>query len=199
VIYYVYALIRPDTNEIFYIGKGHGTRMYAHRYDFRGNTHRSNIIKKLKELGMEPVFKKLVENLSEDQAFEKEREYIAQYGRWPNGPLTNKTDGGEGPKGRKLSPEHKAKLIEFHTGRKRPPETGARISAALKGIKRTPEQIERHAASLRGRKASLDARANMSAASKGKKKRSPLIGLTCAKNNKLRGLIFRARQVEARL
>lgn len=89
----VYAHIRPDTDTIFYIGIG---KKNSRAYSKCGrNTYWKNIVKKCNN-----VFKVniLHDNLTWEEACNKEKEYIKQYGRVDNctGTLCNLTDGGEG-------------------------------------------------------------------------------------------------------
>ena len=37
--YYVYLLIRPETDEVFYIGKGTGNRIFTHLYQAIDSPH----------------------------------------------------------------------------------------------------------------------------------------------------------------
>ena len=53
----------------------------------------------------------------------------------------------EANRGRKQSPEAKAKIAATLRGRKRPPEVGAKVSAKLRGRKQDPEVVARRAAS----------------------------------------------------
>ena len=78
--YYVYALIDPRTNTPFYIGKGSKNRMFDHLKDNRG-VRKQEVISQIRKDGLEPVPTKLVENLTEDDAYKKEIELIKKYGR----------------------------------------------------------------------------------------------------------------------
>lgn len=95
--FYVYTWTRPDTGDVFYVGKGTGVR--STKLHGR-NQHFLRVIEKLKSLGLEPLIEKVAEDLSEDRAFELECSLIAKYGRAAlGGTLTNMTDGGEGKSG----------------------------------------------------------------------------------------------------
>ena len=81
-IYYVYALLREDLTP-YYIGKGSGSRINA----------------KARVIPLPPKERrvKLVENLTEEAAYDLEVALIAKYGRIDlgTGILRNKNDGGE--------------------------------------------------------------------------------------------------------
>lgn len=94
-IYYVYAYIREYDSDVaekgtpYYIGKGKGKRAWSTNRRINLPINKDNIII-------------LHENLSEEEAFKREIEYIAIYGRVDNGTgiLRNLTNGGEGTSGK---------------------------------------------------------------------------------------------------
>lgn len=94
----VYAHVDPRTELPFYIGKG--TLERANDFRRRSNFHKK-VSEKIFSCGMKPLVRILHDNLTEDQAFEKEQIEISFYGRRNNGTgiLVNLTDGGEGPSG----------------------------------------------------------------------------------------------------
>ena len=128
----VYRHIRLDKNEPFYIGIGKTER----RAYIKGN--RSSLWKKI-GLKTEYEVEILFDDLTWEQACEKEIELIKLYGRKDLGlgPLVNMTDGGEGTlnkepwnKGRKTSEEQILKLKLSHKGmlgKKHSPETIIKI------------------------------------------------------------------------
>ncbi|MBE7472912.1 MAG: hypothetical protein HS114_27605 [Anaerolineales bacterium] len=64
---YVYLYLDPATNEIFYVGKGRGNRVFAHLNDETG----SDKIVKINEIrgrGQEPKIEILVHGLDDDEA-----------------------------------------------------------------------------------------------------------------------------------
>jgi hypothetical protein len=69
--YYVYAHIRKDNGDIFYVGKGSGDRLIQKK---GRNNYWKNIVTKY---GYQQI--KLIENLTEKESFQKEIEYIAHY------------------------------------------------------------------------------------------------------------------------
>ena len=164
--FYCYILFYPDGTP-FYVGKGQGARWEKHWTDsYCVRSKKNAIINKIKASGKEMPKVKVAEGLTSDEALAVERALIAAIGRFPNGPLANQTDGGEGPAGRIQSVEEIAKRVAANTGKKRTPEqiakfvaarTGvpltaehrASISAVQKGKKRSPESIEKFSASMK--------------------------------------------------
>jgi len=83
--YYVYLYLREDETP-YYVGKGKGNRVYS----------------KNRRLQPPPRDRiKILDNLTEEEAFRKEINLIKRYGRKDNGTgiLANLTDGGEGSSG----------------------------------------------------------------------------------------------------
>lgn len=112
--FYIYAHIRPDKNEVFYIGKGKGRRAYDGKTG--RNRYWKNIVKKNNGLFTVQI---LAENLIESLAFELEKELIKQF-RERGVKLCNITDGGEGSSGYKHHEEHKQKMRVKHSGNNNP-------------------------------------------------------------------------------
>ena len=106
----LYRHTRLDKNEPFYIGIGDNeTRAYN---KVNRTKHWKSIAKKGYEVEV------LLEDLTWEQACEKEREFIALYGRkdLKTGTLVNLTDGGEGTFGYKHTEEVKQKLRDLYSG-----------------------------------------------------------------------------------
>ena len=133
-IYYVYVWIRKDINKIFYVGKGKKNR---YKDLSSRNQWFLNIVNKI---GMNNIEIKIIENnLTEDEAFEKEIYYISKF-KEENHPLCNLTKGGEGSSDwyTYLSEEEK----EHHK----------EISKSFLGKHHTKETIEKMKKSATGRK-----------------------------------------------
>jgi hypothetical protein len=112
---------------------------------------------------------KIREGLSEQAAFEIERAFIAAIGRFPDGPLVNLTDGGEGLSGHRHTAETKAKIGAKIRGRKQTPEEIAQRAAAQRGRPKTPEHAAKISLGLTGIKFTDDRRLAISQAMTGKK------------------------------
>jgi hypothetical protein len=111
---YVYRHIRLDKNEPFYIGIGSDENYNRAKTNTRRNKHWLNISK----FGFEVDI--LFDNLTWDEACEKEKEFIALYGRSDlgNGVLCNLTNGGDGVLGRifKHTEDSKLKMSKTRKG-----------------------------------------------------------------------------------
>ena len=119
---YIYKHIRKDTREVFYIGIGKDKRR------IKSLVNRNDIWKNIvNKAGFE--YDIIEDNLTWDEACEREKYWIKFYGRrdLKEGTLANMTDGGEGvnnisdksrhqmslaKKGKKLSSEHKKHIGE---------------------------------------------------------------------------------------
>lgn len=96
---YVYRDPRPTkNNQPVYVGKGKGDRDLSHWSKGSRNKPFQNLISLLKKSGMVAPCERVFETEDEQEAFAKERELIALYGRRDlgTGTLFNLTDGGEG-------------------------------------------------------------------------------------------------------
>jgi hypothetical protein len=188
--HYVYALFRPDTCEIFYIGMGKGLRFAVHvKCRKRGRSHKDNVICKLiDDLGYPDIPVVIVrDGMTRAEACDLEIALIYAIGRHPHGPLLNVTAGGDGGldpcpevrakigvahKGKVCSAETRAKMSSALKGRTLSGETRAKIGAAQKGrtLGRThsDESRAKIGAALKGRTLSGETRAKIGAAQKGK-------------------------------
>lgn len=175
--FYVYSLIDPRTEQVFYVGRGRGDRSKDHLRRSVNGKHRNkkvqSTINELQSLGQTHSVEILFSSENQEECFEKEMFYIAFYGREN---LCNLTDGGRGSSGRVMSELHRQILR-----RPRSEETRAKMSAAQKGNKKTlgfkhsPETrakvsaaLKGKASPLRGRHFSQEVKSKISAAKKGK-------------------------------
>ena len=123
---YVYGHYKAYTDELFYIGKGTGNRAWSKR---SRNPHWQNVVNKH---GL--VVKILEDGLTEEQAYEKEKQLIAEVGLEN---LTNMVKGGKGftsedAKRWSQDPEWKQKNLEANRKRVQNPETKQKISESVK-------------------------------------------------------------------
>lgn len=100
--YYVYEIVDPRDDKVFYVGKGQDKRMYIHFNRVKSghelnNKHLTNKLKQLLTENLKPIYNKVFESNDEYEAFGKEIELIAFYNK---SNLCNLTDGGEGQSGR---------------------------------------------------------------------------------------------------
>lgn len=142
--YYVYEYIRLDTNEVFYIGKGKGTRF---KQLSNRNKHFTNIVNSIPYKVI-----KILEDLSNMDACEAEISFIS-YRKSIGQASCNFTAGGEGTAG--LSPWNKGiKQTQEFCQKNRE----AQLKIGQKG--------EKHP--MFGRKQSEESRKRMSAGKMGK-------------------------------
>ena len=103
--YYVYIMWKMyDERPIpFYVGKGHQQRLIKHEMasEADSNRYKTNVIKKHKRMGEEPGYSIVDFFSNEAEALRLEKDLIELIGRadLDVGPLTNKTDGGDGSLG----------------------------------------------------------------------------------------------------
>ena len=113
--YYIYFYLRSRDSAIgkagtpYYVGKGKDRRAYHTGHSYAVPKDKNNI-----------VF--VLNNLTEEQAFQNEIDFISWYGRvnLGNGILRNLTDGGDGSSGAIRSEETKRKISESLKGELNP-------------------------------------------------------------------------------
>lgn len=150
--HYVYELIDPRNNEVFYIGKGCRNRLKDHVCHVKNeqlsykkkNPHKYNKINSILEDGYNDIkYNKKFITEDENEAFDKEEKFISEYGLEN---LTNICPGGDGgynPKAKRINSEirsgstweeiygeEKAKEIK-RSGAKTFPEKKIRFMACL--------------------------------------------------------------------
>lgn len=78
--YYVYLLVNPITNKIFYVGKGKGKRALQHYKDYKNckekNLFKYNEIKSFAKYGYKPKVKIVIDNIEEQKAYQIETKLI---------------------------------------------------------------------------------------------------------------------------
>jgi hypothetical protein len=153
---YVYQHVRLDTNEVFYIGiaKNSLNNYRRAKLKVRRNVFWQNIINKT-EYRVDILF----DNISWEEACEKEKELILKFGKRIDntGTLVNITNGGEGSIGLKRTKEEIKKFTEFakqpltekhklniklsKLGTKHSEETKKKISESNKGKHKASENF----------------------------------------------------------
>lgn len=137
---YLYRHVRLDKDEPFYIGIG-SDRLYKRAKERTRRNHIWNKIAEKTEFEVEIV----LDNLTWEQAKEKEKEFIALYGRKDcgTGTLANLTDGGDGTVGLVVDEEGRMRSSRVHRNKVLSAETKAKISTTLKARPVSQETIER--------------------------------------------------------
>lgn len=133
--YYVYKLIDPILNRIFYIGKGKGNRAWTHNTfkDGNENPHKDRYIKNLHRQGLEPIIEIVRYFSNESDAYDFEENLIESIGLEN---LTNITSNARPPSKKGWKPSE---------------ETLNKRSKRLKGIPRTPEWCHKLSLSKQGK------------------------------------------------
>ena len=113
-IFYVYLHLDPESLHIRCVGKGK-TKRYSDFCLKNRYGHHKSWIQSLKKRNLKPVAIKIVDNISESEAFEIEKEIISVLNN-----LTNLTKGGEGISGYSHTPETLTKISHtlFQKGEK---------------------------------------------------------------------------------
>ena len=148
--FHVYQHIRPDTGQVFYVGKGKGRRAFdrgARRGQF---WHR--IVKKAGGVVVEIV----ADGLTENEAFLLEKQNIAAF-RKQGLRLCNLTDGGDGASGAKRTEAWKRMMSQVHSGKAVSTEVRLKISESVKasGFVHTDEMRYKISETHKGKKRAL--------------------------------------------
>lgn len=146
---YVYRHIRLDKNEPFYIGIGSDETYYRANKKSQRNIHWKRVVAKT-DYEVEII----LDDLTWEQACEKEKEFIKLYGRNNyGGILVNITKGGDGTLGHILTRESKEKLSnsikEWHKTYVVSKEEKERRSIQLKELNKNKEFVEKRTNALR--------------------------------------------------
>ena len=159
---HIYEHIRPDTNAVFYVGKGTEKRMHSKH---RRNAYWNNIVRKAGGF----VVRTVVSHTDEELVFLAEQERIDQLKRL-GVKLSNMTDGGEGPSGYRHTEETKRLIAELQMGEKHW-AYGKQVSdvererlSQIAKRKHTDEHRKKVSEAGKGRVNSPSARAKISAA-----------------------------------
>ncbi len=139
---YVYRDPRPlKKDQPVYVGKGTGNRDLSHWSRGSHNKPFQDFISHLKQRGLVAPCERVFETTVEAEAFAKEIELIALYGRRNigTGTLFNRTNGGEGASGMVKTAEQKAVDGKFSKEHWQQPEYRAKIIASQKIVQGTPE------------------------------------------------------------
>lgn len=155
--FYVYTLADSRDNLVFYVGKGTGSRITAHKSIAKKDTPKSKFrvyhkIRKILLEGGDILTKKVFSTNCQKEAYRHEMELIKKIGRQN---LTNLTDGGEGGFGHKMTEKNKKILIEIA---KQPKSAShrANLSKAKTGIPLSKETAKKIGLSHTGKKHSKE-------------------------------------------
>lgn len=135
---YLYRHIRLDENVPFYIGIGTDASFSRSKERCRRSELWNKIAAKT-----EHTVQILFDDLTWEEAKQKEIEFIALYGRIDKrlGTLANLTDGGDGTLGAIVSKEKRELFSRVHSGKVTSPEVREKISNTLKSKPRDEEKI----------------------------------------------------------
>lgn len=155
-MFYVYAHLDPISNQVRYIGKGKDRRAwsFSHR-----KGHHKNWLAKLKTADLKPIVKILADNLTEQEALQKEIELISSYDN-----LTNLTIGGDGVSGLKHTEEFKLWIKSYNSGKKQSPEAIANMVKTKIGKPRSEEAKKKISIARQGIKFSEEHKRKLSEA-----------------------------------
>lgn len=141
---YVYRDPRPlKLNQPVYVGKGSGDRDLSHWSKGSHNKPFQDFISHLKQRGLTAIPERVLVTEDEVEAFTKEIELIALYGRrnLGTGTLFNLTDGGEGGSGTIWTAEQKAVVGKQSLDKWQRPDYRAKVVGAQTVAQNTPEAI----------------------------------------------------------
>jgi hypothetical protein len=171
-------------------------------------TYRGRWLAQLVALGLAPVVRVLEVCGTHEALSEAEIRWIAR-GRAEGWPLTNLTEGGDGTSGWKMPAATREKiraklkghpaLVAARRGKKLSPEHVAKIVAANTGKVRTPEMRARHAAKIAGHVMPAQTRAALLAANTGSQRSEESRAKMSVARKKRTGWKLSAAEYEARV
>jgi hypothetical protein len=141
-MFYVY--VYSSNNIPFYVGKGNKGRDLSHLRAAEGKwkTNRSVCsieCQHLLEAGHVVDVVRVAEGLSEEDAFALEKQLIQKFGKkTEGGTLINRTTGGQGASGRKMSEEQKMAISRHFKGKPLTTEHRLKIQAYVRNNKVKP-------------------------------------------------------------
>ena len=177
--FYIYKHIRPDTQEVFYIGKGN-TSKNSHVERYKTSSGRNKMWKSIVAKNNGVFIPEIICYCdTEIEVNELEKQYIKKYGRrnLGLGTLCNLTDGGDGSVGIIVTEETRHKLSIAFSGENHP-NFGKKLSKET--CFRKSESMKKSDKNLRGKKLSEDWKNNMRAAKIGAM--NPMFGKTGEKH-----------------
>ncbi len=176
--YYVYQLIDPRDGAVFYGGKGTGDRMYRHT-PTNSTEELGTWIQEIEDAGLEVIREKIFENLSEQEAWDREIKMIAEIGL---DNLCNIMPGGEGVV---FTDEVLRKMAEARKGRV-PWNKGGTGVYSDEARRKMSDAAKKRPSNRKGHKVSMETRRKISEAKKG---RVPLNMPLILEMNKKRGAL----------
>lgn len=150
---YIYGDYKFDY-EPFYVGKGSNSRSNCHLNKNKDNSHFDRKIKKIqRECCSDPIIIKYKEQLLENEAFDFEKHMIQTIGRddKKQGPLCNKTNGGDGASGCIRNTETRQRMSQSKIGIKRPDNVKRKISESHTGKSISDETKKKMSESNKGK------------------------------------------------
>jgi hypothetical protein len=146
---YLYRHIRLDKNEPFYIGIATDKK---YKREMQKSARRNNIWNNI-ALKTKYDVEILIDDLTLEEANQKEKEFILMYGRIDlgTGTLANLTDGGEGQSGFIVSDKTKNKISKSKKGRKYNDEYKKKLSLSHIGIKHSEETKKKMSEKRKGK------------------------------------------------
>ena len=148
--FYIYKHIRPDTKEVFYIGKGN-TSKNSHEERYKTSSGRNKMWRSIVAKNNGVFMPEIICYCDTEEEVNKlEIEYISKYGRFINGgTLCNMTDGGDGSVGLIISEETRNKLRKRFSG-ERHPNYGKKLSKET--CLKKSESMKKSDKNLKGKK-----------------------------------------------